>query len=361
MLPHMVNAPHSLQLSSQQLSQTIAQSLYQGMVVLNHENKAIFANATAEMLLGFAPQDLIGRMCHEFLDEEVCEISLMSAGHTHRYTTKLRHADGRVIPATITLTALELGGEYVRLVSISALPHLGPLQDTLMMEQRLAGIGTLTSSIVHELSNPLSAITTTVENLREALNTAGNSPENLQRYVDLIEKQTWRCTKLIEFLRTYARGGHKLEPVALNEVVQNTLLMLADQFRTKWGVTITSEFGPHMPVVTCDANQITQVLINLLTNARDAMQPHGGQIVLKTWGVPEFQAVAFSVRDTGKGIDDNQLEEVFEPFFTTKGKGVGTGLGLFVAAEIIREHKGWIRAQNNPAAGATFTVMLPCN
>ena len=345
---------------SQQLSQTLAQSIYQGEVVMDAAGKVIFANATAEMLLGFAPRDLVGRYCEEFLEEDVCALTALSAGQAHRYTTKLRHNDGRLIPTTITVTSLHLFNQHIRLVSLSSIPHLGPLQDTLMMEQRLAGIGTLTASIAHELNTPLSVITSTCENLRETLALPEPTLEKLQRYTEMIEKSGWRAAKLVEILQTYARGGHLLQETQLNQLVDNVLLMLAEQFRTKWGVRIATELARDLKLITCDPNQMTQVLVNLLTNARDALQPHGGEIQLKTWNMPELGAVAIAITDTGSGIPEGDIDIIFEPFYTTKSKGEGTGLGLFVAAEIIREHKGWIRAQNNPTRGATFTVMLPC-
>jgi PAS domain S-box-containing protein len=345
---------------SQQLSQTLAQSIYQGEVIMDSNSKVIFANATAEMLLGFAPRDLLGRYCEEFLEEDVCALTALSAGQAHRYTTKLRHSDGRLIPTTITVTSITLFGQHVRLVSLSAIPHLGPLQDTLMMEQRLAGIGTLTASIAHELNTPLSVITSTCENLREIIALPDLPLERIERYAEMIEKSGWRAAKLVEVLQTYARGGHLMQETNPNQLVDNVLLMLAEQFRTKWGVKIATELGRDLKHITCDPNQITQVVVNLLTNARDAVQPHGGEIQLKTWNMPELGAVALAISDTGTGIPEGELDTIFEPFYTTKSKGEGTGLGLFVAAEIVREHKGWIRAQNNPARGATFTVMLPC-
>ena len=345
---------------SQQLSQTLAQSIYQGEVIMDRAGKVIFANATAEMLLGFAPRDLLGRYCEEFLEQDVCALTALSAGQAHRYTTKLRHSDGRLIPTTITVTSTELFGEHIRLVSISAIPHLGPLQDTLMMEQRLAGIGTLTSSIAHELNTPLAIITSTCENLRELVSQNDVPLERLQRYAEMIEKSGWRAAKLVEILQTYARGGHLLQETNLNQVVDNVLLMLSEQFRTKWGVKVATELARDLKPAVCDPNQMTQVFINLLTNARDALQPHGGEVQLKTWNMPELGAVAVAISDTGTGILESELDTIFEPFYTTKAKGEGTGLGLFVAAEIVREHKGWIRAQNNTSRGATFTVMLPC-
>lgn len=331
---------------------------------MDRAGNVLYANATAEMLLGFAPLDLQGRHCTEFLDQHVCELTALSAGQAHRYTTKLRHADNRVIPATITVTSLELNGQHVRLVSISAIPHLGPLQDTLMMEQRLAGIGTLTSSIAHELNNPLSVITTTCENIREIMEPKEGERvdlSQLRHYANMVEKSAWRAAKLVEVLQTYARGGHTLKENSLNHIIENVLLMLADQFRTKWGVRISTELDPDLSLLLCDQNQMTQVLVNLLSNARDAMQPHGGDVTIRTWSVPELGAIAMSIADTGSGIDEANLDAIFDPFFTTKPKGEGTGLGLFVAAEIIREHKGWMRVQNNPSRGVTFTIMLPAS
>ena len=348
------------QAPAHQLSQTIVQGLYQGVVMLNRAGYVTFAITTAEMLLGFPSGDLYERHCDDFLDKSVCDLMLISSGQMHRYATVLRHSDGHVVPAAITAQRMPTStDDNYTLVTIAALPNLGPLQETLMMEQRLAGIGTLTASIIHELSSPLSVISTTCENLEDTLQESPlNQPRALE-YVAMLRRNNERSMQLVNTLRSYARGGHNPKENNLNDIINSTLTMLAGQIRNKWGLQVMSDLANDLPPVVCDQHKMMQVLINLLSNARDAMQPHGGQIHIRSWRMVELNAVAFSVRDSGSGVPNEALDTIFEPFYTTKPKGAGTGLGLFITAEIVREHQGWIRVQNNDTSGATFTVILP--
>ncbi|MGC8879753.1 MAG: sensor histidine kinase, partial [Anaerolineae bacterium] len=112
------------------------------------------------------------------------------------------------------------------------------------------------------------------------------------------------------------------------------------------------------PTLHCDRNQMAQLLINLLTNARDAM-PNGGTIVIRTNYDPARQSILLSVSDTGVGIPENVKDKIFDPFFTTKPPGQGTGLGLAIVAGIIRAHHGEISLQTGVGKGTTFTVVLP--
>jgi signal transduction histidine kinase len=348
------------QAPAHQLSQTIIQGLYQGVVILNRDGFVSYASTTAEMLLGYPSGDLYERHCDDFLDRSVCELMLISSGQTHRYTTILRHSDGHVVPAAITAQRLPHStDDNYSLITIAALPSLGPLQETLMMEQRLASIGTLTTSIIHELTSPLSVISTTCENLQDCLQAEVVDKAKATEYVSMLRRNNERSSQLVSTLRSYARGGQNPQENNLNDIINSTLTMLAGQIRNKWGLHVITDLAPDLPPIWCDQHKIMQVLINLLSNARDAMQPHGGQIQVRSWAMPELNAVAFAVRDSGSGVPTEALDTIFAPFYTTKPKGAGTGLGLFITAEIVREHQGWIRVQNNPTSGATFTVILP--
>ncbi|MBK8430539.1 MAG: PAS domain-containing protein [Chloroflexi bacterium] len=184
---------------SQQLPQTLAQSIYQGEVIMDRAGRVIFANATAEMLLGFAPRDLLGRYCEEFLEHDVCALTALSAGQAHRYTTKLRHSDGRLIPTTITVTSTELFGNTFASFLFPPSPP---------WPQRYANDGATVGgdwhahlSIAHELNTPLAIITSTCENLRELVSQNDVPLERLQRYAEMIERAVggrpnwWRFCK----------------------------------------------------------------------------------------------------------------------------------------------------------------------
>ncbi len=301
----------------------------------------------------------------------------------HRDADLVRR-NGDALPVSMRATALGVaGGE--RLVSFISREELDRLNEALLHAQRLAGIGTLTASVAHELTNPISIITATCTNLLDELGEESISRDDLVRYIELIEHSAFRCARIVEVLRNYAHNvgrqageGAAIAITSPEAVVQDALTMVEQQFRKQARVTVEVDLDPDLPTVFCDHHRITQVLINLLLNARDAMQPEGGVIRVRFWSpdpalaaraqLPERPAAngqngadlfAFSVTDMGTGIDPAVLPRIFDPFFTTKPNGQGTGLGLFIAQGIIRQHGGDIWAENNPGGGATVTVVLP--
>ena len=196
--------------------------------------------------------------------------------------------------------------------------------------------------------------------------------EQLLRYVEMIEQSAWRSARIVEVLRNYSYADEMQTAVTdLNMIIEDALVLVQHQFRGEFNIQIVKKLDENLKTIVLDHNRMTQVLLNLLINARDAMAPNGGTVEIRSWQMEEQvsssrngngahqEMVAFSVSDTGSGIDPNLLESIFDPFFTTKSVGKGTGLGLFIARRIVQQHNGRIWAENNELGGATFTVVLP--
>jgi signal transduction histidine kinase len=238
------------------------------------------------------------------------------------------------------------------------------LQIALSQTQRLAGIGTLTASVAHELTNPISIITTACNNLLSRVADDNLSTDELLHYLEMIDHSAWRCARLISALGNYSHviDQEDLAACDINEIIEDALALVANQFYRQFNIEIIHKPSPGLPPIHCDPNQITQVLINLLINARDAVRPFGtgeGSIEIKSWIMLDEPAVAFSVRDNGPGIPTGLHDKIFTPFFTTKPIGEGTGLGLSIVKGIIDQHNGRITAHNHPDGGALFTIFLP--
>jgi signal transduction histidine kinase len=234
----------------------------------------------------------------------------------------------------------------------------------LAQTQRLAGIGTLAASVAHELNNPISIITTACSSLEAQAEEQILSHETLRRQLEIIEHSAWRCARLVQALRSYAYPHAQPMPCNLNSIVEQALTLVAYQFQRQHNISIRKELGAKLPQGLWEPNQIEQVLINLLTNARDALAPDGGTITIRTWLNEENNGqpvVSLAVEDTGPGIPDDVLPHIFEAFFTTKAAGEGTGLGLSIAADIVAQHQGRIWAEALPERGARLTVELPCH
>ena len=247
------------------------------------------------------------------------------------------------------------------------------INEALTRIQRLAGIGILTASVAHELNTPLSIIAATCSNMQHEVESNSLSMAHLLKYIEMIEQSAWRAARTVEVLRNYSYDEEGQTAVTdLNMIIEDALTLVRHQFQGKYNIRIQKELADDFKTIVCDHNGLTQVLINLLINARDAMLPDGGTVTIKSWALPAgsrlngsdekktaVETYAVSITDTGSGIDPAIMGKIYEPFFTTKPQGKGTGLGLYIAKRIMQQHHGRIQASNNPDGGATFTIYLP--
>ncbi|MEA3349408.1 MAG: ATP-binding protein [Chloroflexota bacterium] len=229
--------------------------------------------------------------------------------------------------------------------------------------QKLADLGMLTTGVAHELNSPLQGIMSTSDYLLMSLDKVGSDPAFLREQVESINENVLRCAKIVHSLRFYARTSpDDFTPQKIDKLIKNTLLLTKHQFELYDNVSIVTEIAEDIPPLICSRDQIMQVLINLLTNARDAM-PDGGQITIQASHYPEHSQILLRVIDNGQGIPNEFDEQIFKPFFTTKPVGKGIGLGLFIVAGIVRAHGGDIDVRSIPDEGTTFTLTFsehPC-
>jgi len=232
--------------------------------------------------------------------------------------------------------------------------------ESLQHTQRLASIGTLTAGIAHELTNPINIITATCSNLINQMDDETLTDEDLRHYAEMIEHSAWRCARLIRTLRQYTYlNGQQTAPCDLNKLVESAMVLVSYEFERNYNINFELALAEDLDLVPGDQNQLVQVLINLLINARDALPSSGGVIRLVTGRMPDEPAQFITVSDNGRGINSEILPRIFEPFVTDKPPEEGTGLGLAIAVEIVKGHGGRLEARNNDDGGATFTMILP--
>jgi two-component system NtrC family sensor kinase len=235
--------------------------------------------------------------------------------------------------------------------------RLKETQSKLAQAEKLSALGQLAGGIAHEINNPLSGILGLTQLVLEKTERGSQSERDLKE----IEKEVFRCKKIITSLLSFARQQPSaLEPLDLNAAVEETLVLCARQLELR-KVKVGKALSPDLPPVKADHQQMMQVFLNLFNNAMDAM-PDGGSLRIVTR--PGFSpagkpAVVAQVEDSGSGIPADTLGKIFEPFFTTKPVGKGTGLGLSVCHGIIERHGGVIEAESLPAGGTVFTFYLP--
>jgi signal transduction histidine kinase len=235
--------------------------------------------------------------------------------------------------------------------------QLQETQGQLIQAEKMSALGQLAGGLAHEINNPLSGILGLTQLVLE------NTAKDSQNFTDLkdIEKAIFRCKRIIISLLSFSRQEKtRMEPVSVNEVIEETLTLCARQMELQH-IKINRQLAPGLPMVNADFQQLMQVFLNLFTNARDAM-PEGGELTITTGLLKDpagRELLAASVTDTGAGIKPEILDRVFDPFFTTKDVGKGTGLGLSVCLGIINLHRGRIKAHGSPGGGSTFTITLP--
>jgi two-component system NtrC family sensor kinase len=238
--------------------------------------------------------------------------------------------------------------------AFNAMSHsLGETQRQLAQADKLASVGRLAAGIAHEINNPLTGVLSYASLLRKRM---GGDPEAAED-LDVIVRETVRCRGIIRELLDFARpNAPARKAMDFNEAVRKSVSVVLSQLSLHH-VDLSLDLASDLPEVQADANQIQQVLVNLLLNAADAIGEEGGRIRLATL-VGTGTAVECQLEDSGKGISPEDLPRIFEPFFTTKGRQ-GTGLGLAVSWGIVEAHGGTLEVESEAGHGTKFTLRLP--
>ncbi len=231
-------------------------------------------------------------------------------------------------------------------------------QEQLVQAAKLATLGELTTGVAHELNNPLNNIGLFVGNVFDLIERGKLDPDHMLRDLNKAMQQVQKASQIIAHLRTFGRAApSSREPVSINATIMQALSLLQEQLRLR-DIQIRLELGSEDPGVLGNAIQLEQVFLNLLTNARDALDESPCKLIhVTTCRGAEMIKVVF--KDTGPGIPREFERRIFDPFFTTKEVGAGTGLGLSITYGIVRDHQGTIWLENTPGEGAAFVIELP--
>jgi signal transduction histidine kinase len=243
-------------------------------------------------------------------------------------------------------------------------------QEQLLQKEKLASVGQLAAGVAHEINNPLGSILLLADVMYK------EAAEDDQRREDLkmITEQARRCKQIVFDLLSFARENRVMaQETHINRLVES---VVAEQIAspisagdsrpldagvlagTYENIRIVRKLDPRSPVIQADPDQIRQCLLNLMSNAVDAMSPDGGTLTISTRSLGRSH-VEISVSDTGSGMSEETMGKLFTPFFTTKPPGKGTGLGLSIIYGIVKMHRGDIRVQSEPGKGTNFTLVLP--
>ncbi|NUQ74683.1 MAG: GHKL domain-containing protein [Polyangiaceae bacterium] len=227
----------------------------------------------------------------------------------------------------------------------------------LIQSDKLASLGKIAASIVHELNNPLTSILAYSDYLHKKHTKIGSDPMDIERLARIQES----ASRILSFTRDlidYTRPSSELRgAVEIHRVIERALVFCEHELE-QLGITVDKSFD-DVPNVHGVAGQLTQVFVNLFTNAAHAMRDRGGRLHIVLAAADDGSEVTITVSDDGHGIEAEHLELIFEPFFTTKPEGGGTGLGLSIVREIVARHGGRILVESGASKGTVFTIALP--
>ncbi len=343
-------------------------------VMLDREARITYCNDYFLRLTGWRREEVIGTDWFErFVPPEIVDdmrktfAKLVSDGEEIRHFTNeilTRSGQKRLLQWNNSLT-YSRSGEVTGTASIAEdVTDRVRLEQQLLRAQRLESLGTLAGGIAHDLNNLLLPILMGVTLLKRF-----DPNEASLKAINNIERSVRRGSELVKQVLLFARGSEtSRETVQLTAVVSEIEAIITSTFPKD--ITLEVSVAPDLSPVTGDATQLTQVLLNLCVNARDAM-PRGGQLIISAANAeignrdtlmgdgPDGPHVVLQVSDTGEGMPKEIIERIFDPFFTTKEVGKGTGLGLSTAQGIISSHGGYLEVSSTVGEGSTFTIHLP--
>lgn len=330
----------------------------------------ILWNRVAEEVLGIPVDEVIGRMpinriFRNGIAEKIMEMTRSSEyggiGKLQSFPLLYERRDGRNVEGNLSSAMVyDDQGHEVAFVGIfvdlkdrlDMERQLRQTQEQLLQSEKLAAMGRLTSQIAHELNNPLYGIMNTLELMKTEI-----PPENRRR--KLLEMSLSEIVRLADMLRkmlTFSKPDQeKKQPVSINSVLEGIMMLYRKQLQ-EHDIKLKEKLAEDLPPVYASANQLRQVVLNLIANARDAM-PQGGELIVETRS--EGDRVIINVIDNGTGIKEDNLSRIFDTFYTTKDSVKGVGLGLSVCYGFIKDHGGDIKVQSQWGEGTTFTVILP--
>jgi two-component system NtrC family sensor kinase len=238
--------------------------------------------------------------------------------------------------------------------------ELSEIQNELIHVERIASLGKLSSSVAHEINNPLSGVLTYTKLVHKQLSNLDlddNAKEPMLKYLKVIEAETKRCGDIVKGLLDFSRKDQEnFENKRLHKILKDTYDLMAHQMKMA-NINFYTDFSAQSDLIFCSENQIKQACVAVLVNASEAVTENG-EVMIKTLN-PDKDHIRFEISDNGVGIAPTDMAHIFEPFFSAKPKASGIGLGLAIVHGIVQSHKGKIEIESELGKGTTLSIILP--
>ncbi|MBW1892241.1 MAG: PAS domain S-box protein [Deltaproteobacteria bacterium] len=377
--------------------ETILNGIQDFIVVITPEMDIVEVNDAFLEKMGYLHEEVIGKKCHKIFQglDQQCSIEAITCPlndviknkrpHRQVITRINRKGDPRYIEVS-TFPVWEKDGKISKFVEISRditkrkkdeeeitrrlerlveerTKQLKETHDKLLHQDKMASLGKLSASVVHEINNPIAGVLNLTKLMKRIIDEEKSSMKNkaqFNQYLDLMETETERISRIVSNLLAFSRQSRmELRKVNINQLIEKILFLNSNLLKIN-RVKVVKSLNPDVPDLIGSEDQLQQVFMNFVSNGVEAIEVKGkGSLYIETNYSLKDNEMVVSFRDTGIGIPMENRSRLFEPFFTTKKKGKGVGLGLSVAYGIIQEHGGSISLDYGNEAGTSFIIRLP--
>jgi signal transduction histidine kinase len=340
------------------LYKQILNTLPHTLFVLDKELKVVLCNQSGEALLKKTTQQMLGQNLSEVIPHTMLQIqaeAVLKDGRTKSVEIHLNTFPPKVLKATITaLIGAGPGRSNFCLITLEDISQHSYLEEQLVQSEKLAGMGLLAQSVAHELGNPLTIMSSTLQYIRDVLLRL-KSPQ-LTEAVETIMDSLKQMDELLRSLSEFTSSQRpRFESTNLPRLLSQMLGFIYKEAETR-NIQISHQFDDNLPDCSVNSREMRQMFLNLLKNAIEAMDD-GGQLNVKMYLLKGKDEVCIEISDTGKGISEAEMRSIFRAFYSTKPGG--TGLGLPFCRRVMDEHGGEIRVNSELGKGSTFSVILP--
>lgn len=379
--------------------ETILNGIQDSILVITPDKEIIEVNEAFSKMMEHSRDELLGRKCYDVFQEasrsqyEICDKTCPLSGVVRNrkpHQLILNQTDSKGQPRYIEVTwypIWEKDGKISKFIEISRditvrlkeeevitkrleqmvderTRQLQETHEKLLHQDKMASLGKLSASVVHEINNPMAGLLNMTMLMKRILKEESPGRKELDKfreYLDIMEAETRRTSRIVSNLLAFSRQSKmELGRVGLNRLIEQTLILNSNLFKIN-RIKVEKQLTQNLPELMGSADQLQQVFMNLVSNAVEAMETTGGGVLsIRTRHSVKDDKILVSLKDTGPGIPKENLPSLFEPFFTTK-KGKGVGLGLSVVYGIIQDHGGSIEIKPQEDKGTTFRVELPVN
>ncbi|MGA8181491.1 MAG: ATP-binding protein [Desulfobacterales bacterium] len=377
--------------------ETILNGIQEFILVITPEKEIIDVNKTFLEKMCYTRNQIIGKKCHEVyqksntpcsFDDIVCPLKKVidNKRPVTKVMTRFNHNGERRYIEISIFPIWEGNGQISKFIEISrditerkieeekimrrleqmVEERTHQLKEThakLIHQDKMASLGKLAASVVHEINNPNAGILNLIMLIKRIMDEGPASPKDLEqikRYLFLMETETRRIGRIVSNLLTFSRQSKTFrKPLNINRLIEKILVLNSNLLKIN-NIKVTKQLDPDLPDLIGSEDQLQQVFMNFFSNAAEAMEADGkGNLSITTNHSSKSGYITVLFKDTGVGIPEENLPKLFEPFFTTKKRGKGVGLGLSVAYGIIQEHGGAISVQSEKGNGAAFIIDIP--